>query len=76
MSGEDVIELCKPEIVMLLLKDGAAVSENDVKLAQENKRLKDTAVSGMIWARGVVGRTVLVEELRKNLKKWPPRHRS
>ena len=57
MSGEDFIELCKPKIVLLLLKAGAIVSENDVKLAQENKRLKDTAA---------------IEELRKNLKNDHP----
>ena len=57
MSGEDFIGLCKPEIVLLLLKTEAAVPENDVKLAQENKRLKDTAA---------------IEELRKILKNDRP----
>ncbi|MCL1875473.1 MAG: ankyrin repeat domain-containing protein [Synergistaceae bacterium] len=33
-----------PEIVSLLLASGAAVSENDLQLAQKNARLKGTAV--------------------------------
>ena len=44
----------KPQIVSLLLASGAAVSENDVRLAQGNEYLRGTAV---------------LEELRKNLKK-------
>ena len=44
----------EPIIVSLLLASGAAVSENDVELAQKNEHLKDTAI---------------IEELRQKLKK-------
>ncbi|MCL1940944.1 MAG: ankyrin repeat domain-containing protein [Synergistaceae bacterium] len=59
ISGETAlsfaIEKAKgPEAVSFLLKSGATVSENDVQLALENERLKDTA---------------FIEELKQHLKK-------
>jgi ankyrin repeat protein len=48
------VESYSPELVSLLLKAGATVSESDVELALANEHLKDHAV---------------IEELKKNLKK-------